>query len=617
MVQSRTGSGKTAAFGIPFANGIVNGEDKFVQAIVLLPTRELALQVAAELAKICAVPADHGRPGLRRRADGPAGRAAARGRPDRVRHAGPRARPPAPRHAAPRSRALRRARRVRRDAVDGLPGGHRGDPREDADRAPDAAVLGDGARGDPAPGAAVPAHARVHQAVGRLHRRPRDPARLLFDPRHPARGGAAAHPRLRGPEVGHHLLQHARGDRPGRRVPARQGPRRRGDLVGPDAERSRARARPHARGRHQVPGRDRRRGARHRHREPVARLQLHVPRVARDLHPPHRPHRPRRPQGDRDLAHRPDRGRVVLLPEAALQDQTGGALAAVGGGDPIAPRGRAGAGAARGRWTAIRAPSGGRSRGGWSAPSTASGWWRRCSRIRTRAWKGCRSSPSRGLRPRPRSPTMCSRAPRPRSRASASARAVAGTATAVVATATATGRVSAGAIEGRAIADGRGSGTARASAIGIASAAGAQVRGRVQVRAPGAGSGRGSGAGAGPGPARVRVRRRVRGQRRVRVPVRVRRAGSGDERHGRRHERRPPPPLRNDQPPAEREFWEVWSEERRAGRRRRRTAARGARAGPAPFETTSPGIGTGGDRGANARASRAATRLPATWPACT
>ena len=54
MVQSRTGSGKTAAFGIPFASGIVKPEDKFVQAIVLLPTRELALQVAAELARICA-----------------------------------------------------------------------------------------------------------------------------------------------------------------------------------------------------------------------------------------------------------------------------------------------------------------------------------------------------------------------------------------------------------------------------------------------------------------------------------------------------------------------------------------------------------------------------------
>jgi ATP-dependent RNA helicase DeaD len=54
MVQSRTGSGKTAAFGIPFANGLVNPDDKFVQAIVLLPTRELALQVASELSKICA-----------------------------------------------------------------------------------------------------------------------------------------------------------------------------------------------------------------------------------------------------------------------------------------------------------------------------------------------------------------------------------------------------------------------------------------------------------------------------------------------------------------------------------------------------------------------------------
>src|SRR6266403_5119612 len=54
MVQSRTGSGKTAAFGIPFANSVVNPEDKFVQAIVLMPTRELALQVAAELTRICA-----------------------------------------------------------------------------------------------------------------------------------------------------------------------------------------------------------------------------------------------------------------------------------------------------------------------------------------------------------------------------------------------------------------------------------------------------------------------------------------------------------------------------------------------------------------------------------
>ena len=54
MVQSRTGSGKTAAFGIPLVDGIVSAEDRYVQAITLLPTRELALQVAAEIARLAA-----------------------------------------------------------------------------------------------------------------------------------------------------------------------------------------------------------------------------------------------------------------------------------------------------------------------------------------------------------------------------------------------------------------------------------------------------------------------------------------------------------------------------------------------------------------------------------
>jgi len=54
LVQSRTGSGKTAAFAIPFADWIANPHEKFPQALVLLPTRELALQVAAETARICA-----------------------------------------------------------------------------------------------------------------------------------------------------------------------------------------------------------------------------------------------------------------------------------------------------------------------------------------------------------------------------------------------------------------------------------------------------------------------------------------------------------------------------------------------------------------------------------
>ena len=51
VVQSRTGTGKTAAFGIPIAERI-DVERAVVQALVLTPTRELALQVSAEVAAI-------------------------------------------------------------------------------------------------------------------------------------------------------------------------------------------------------------------------------------------------------------------------------------------------------------------------------------------------------------------------------------------------------------------------------------------------------------------------------------------------------------------------------------------------------------------------------------
>ncbi len=51
MVQSKTGSGKTAGFGIPIAQMLSNGK-KGVQALILAPTRELALQVAKEIQKL-------------------------------------------------------------------------------------------------------------------------------------------------------------------------------------------------------------------------------------------------------------------------------------------------------------------------------------------------------------------------------------------------------------------------------------------------------------------------------------------------------------------------------------------------------------------------------------
>jgi ATP-dependent RNA helicase DeaD len=51
VVQSRTGTGKTAAFGIPIAEK-VDPAIEAVQALVLAPTRELALQVASEVAEL-------------------------------------------------------------------------------------------------------------------------------------------------------------------------------------------------------------------------------------------------------------------------------------------------------------------------------------------------------------------------------------------------------------------------------------------------------------------------------------------------------------------------------------------------------------------------------------
>ncbi|HCX65200.1 MAG TPA: ATP-dependent RNA helicase [Eubacteriaceae bacterium] len=49
--QAQTGTGKTAAFGIPTIDGI-DVELKKVQALILCPTRELALQVSEEMAKL-------------------------------------------------------------------------------------------------------------------------------------------------------------------------------------------------------------------------------------------------------------------------------------------------------------------------------------------------------------------------------------------------------------------------------------------------------------------------------------------------------------------------------------------------------------------------------------
>ena len=52
VVQARTGTGKTAAFGMPLIDSLVKTNRPAVQAMVLCPTRELALQITRELSAI-------------------------------------------------------------------------------------------------------------------------------------------------------------------------------------------------------------------------------------------------------------------------------------------------------------------------------------------------------------------------------------------------------------------------------------------------------------------------------------------------------------------------------------------------------------------------------------
>ena len=50
--QAQTGTGKTAAFGVPILQKI-DPKDPSLQAVILCPTRELAVQVGDELHRLC------------------------------------------------------------------------------------------------------------------------------------------------------------------------------------------------------------------------------------------------------------------------------------------------------------------------------------------------------------------------------------------------------------------------------------------------------------------------------------------------------------------------------------------------------------------------------------
>ena len=156
--QAQTGSGKTAAFGLPHARvrrsrgqrGPGARADPDPRAVHPGHPGDPHLRVAQGRRR-------RGR--LRRRPDPHAAGAAAGRRAHRRRDGRPRPRPDLPPLADPPRHPLRRARRGRRDARPRLPRGRREDPRADARLAPDGAVQRDDAHGDPQAGRALPARA--------------------------------------------------------------------------------------------------------------------------------------------------------------------------------------------------------------------------------------------------------------------------------------------------------------------------------------------------------------------------------------------------------------------------------------------------------------------------
>ena len=149
LAGAQTGTGKTAAFVLPIIHRLhetrrdAGAARHQVRVLVVVPTRELAIQVEESRPHLRRPPAHPLRHRLRRRGLRSPGVQAARRPRDRGRHARPPAGPPRPGDAQPVERRGPRPRRGRPHAGHGLHPRHPQDPGRAAAEAPEPAVLGD------------------------------------------------------------------------------------------------------------------------------------------------------------------------------------------------------------------------------------------------------------------------------------------------------------------------------------------------------------------------------------------------------------------------------------------------------------------------------------------
>ena len=174
IAQAQTGTGKTAAFGLPIIQ-MLTSRRNIPQAIVLVPTRELALQVTQELISFnthdLSIALIYGGASM----TGTAAALEKRHR-HRRRHAGPHPRPHPPGHARPLGDRLPGARRGGRNAQHGFHRGYRRDHARHDRPQTGATLLGHDAR--PHRGAGPQLHARPRPPEGRIaarHDRPDEP----------------------------------------------------------------------------------------------------------------------------------------------------------------------------------------------------------------------------------------------------------------------------------------------------------------------------------------------------------------------------------------------------------------------------------------------------------